>query len=68
MVAINWADFFTKDVKVEKEAFAYTDNKELQQRLCYDLLVVKEINKVPQTFQILVDTETKEVLKTEALS
>jgi spore germination protein len=68
VVAINWSDFFTKDVKVENEAFAYTDNKELQQRLCYDLLVVKEINKVPQTFQVLVDTETKEVLKTEPLS
>ncbi|MET1014235.1 MAG: PepSY1/2 domain-containing protein, partial [Paenisporosarcina sp.] len=65
--AINWSDYFSKDVKVERESFAYTDNKELQQRLCYDLLVVKEINEVPQTFQILVDTETKEVLKTEAL-
>ena len=68
VVDINWSEFFTKDVRVENEAFAYTDNKELQQRLCYDLLVVKEINNIPETFQVLVDTETKEVLKTEPLS
>jgi spore germination protein len=59
---------FSKDVEVEKEAFAYTDNKQLQQRLCYELLIVKNLNDQSQTFRILVDTETKEVLKSELLS
>lgn len=67
IVKINWASFFTKDVKVEKESFAYTDNKQMQQRLCYELLIVKDVNDERQTFRILVDTETKEVLKTELL-
>lgn len=68
IVPIDWTTFFTKDVKVQQEAFAYTDNKQLQQRLCYEILVVKDFNDQSQTFRILVDTETKEVLKSELLS
>ena len=68
IVPIDWSTFFTKDVKVQQEAFAYTDNKQLQQRLCYEILVVKDFNDQSQTFRILVDTETKEVIKTELLS
>ena len=68
IVPIDWTTFFTKDVKVQQEAFAYTDNKQLQQRLCYEVLVVKDFNDQSQTFRILVDTETKEVLKSELLS
>jgi spore germination protein len=67
IIAIDWSTFFTKDVKVEEERFAYTDNKQMQQRLCYELLIVKDVNDQRQTFRILVDTETKEVLKTELL-
>lgn len=68
IIPIDWTTFFTKDVKIQKEAFAYTDNKQLQQRLAYELLIVKDLDGKTQTFRILVDTETKEVLKSELLS
>ncbi|MFX3673962.1 MAG: PepSY1/2 domain-containing protein [Paenisporosarcina sp.] len=68
IIPVDWTTFFTKDVKVQQEAFAYTDNKQLQQRLCYELLIVKDLNDQTKTFRILVDTETKEVLKSELLS
>lgn len=68
IIPIDWTTFFTKDVKIQQEAFAYTDNRQMQQRLCYELLIVKDLNNQTKTFRILVDTETKEVLKSELLS
>ncbi|WP_017380371.1 PepSY1/2 domain-containing protein [Paenisporosarcina sp. TG-14] len=68
IVAIDWNTFFTSEAKVQQERLAYTENNQLQQRLCYELLVLKQTDDQSHTFRILVDTETKEVLKSELLT
>jgi len=68
IIAINWNEFFTTEAKVQQERLAYTENKQLQQRLCYELIVLKQSDGQSHTFRILVDTETKEVLKSELLT
>lgn len=68
IVAIDWNTFFTSEAIVQQERLAYTENNQLQQRLCYELLVLKQTDDQSHTFRILVDTETKEVLKSELLT
>ena len=65
---INWKDFFTDQVTVEDERLVYTENDHLQQRLCYELMLVKDTDKESHTFRVLIDTETKEVLESEMLN
>lgn len=67
-VPINWNEFFTDQVKIETERLAYTENELLQQRLCYEVIVLKETDRESHTFRILVDTQTHEVLKSELLT
>ncbi|MGE6489862.1 PepSY1/2 domain-containing protein [Paenisporosarcina sp. NPDC076898] len=67
-VPVNWDDYFTEQVTIQKERLAYTENKLLQQRLCYELIVLKDTDTRSHTFRILVDTETHEVLKSELLN
>ncbi|MCG3089962.1 PepSY1/2 domain-containing protein [Sporosarcina cyprini] len=67
IVKINWKTFFHNGVKVEKEELAYVENEQLKQRLAYFLTVTKEDESGIGTYQVLVDTETKEVIKTEKL-
>ncbi|QTD42197.1 PepSY1/2 domain-containing protein [Sporosarcina sp. Te-1] len=66
-VKIDWKTFFNKGVNVEKEELAYVENEQLKQRLAYFLTVTKEDERGIGTYQVLVDTETKEVIKTEKL-
>lgn len=67
-VTIDWNEFFTDQVTLENERLAYTENEQLQQRLCYELLLLKETKDETHTFRVLIDTETKEVLKSEMLN
>ncbi|WP_084543945.1 PepSY1/2 domain-containing protein [Paenisporosarcina indica] len=68
LVTIDWNEFFTDQVSVESERLGYTENERLQQRLCYELMVLKETNHGSNTLRIMIDTETKEVLKSEMLN
>lgn len=68
IVPIDWKTFFTSKAKIQEERFSYTENNQMQQRLCYELIVLKQTDDQSHTFRILVDTETKEVLKTEMLN
>lgn len=63
---INWQKFFSNDIKVEEEKLIYTDNGQFVQRLCYEVIAVKD-GKSPETFRIVVDTENHQVLKVEYL-
>ncbi|MBB4823787.1 spore germination protein [Sporosarcina luteola] len=67
IVKIDWKTFFNKDVKVEKAELAYVENEQLIQRLAYLLTVTKENSSGIGTYHVLVDSETKEVIKTEKL-
>ena len=49
---------------VEEERLAYVENKQLQQRLAYQLLVR---NDSIGTYKIYVDTENHEILHAEKL-
>ncbi len=68
LIPIDWKEFFTSQAKVQHERLAYTENKQLQQRLCYEVLVLKQSENSSHTFRFLVDTETHEVIKSEMLS
>lgn len=61
---VDWQQFFRPDVKVMDEQLAYVENSQLQQRLAYYLTVVSN-EKKPETYKILVDTDTLEVITTE---
>lgn len=63
---IEWETFFTKDIKVEEERLIYTDNGQFEQRLCYEVIAVKEGTHV-ETFRIVIDTENHNVIKVEYL-
>jgi len=67
-VTIDWKEFFTDQVTVETVRLAYTENERVQQRLCYEVLLLKETDDETHTFRVLIDTETKEVLKSEMLN
>lgn len=67
LVPVNWKEYFTDQVTIQSEVLAYTENNELQQRLCYEVMVLKETKDDSHTFRILVDTETHEVLNSEMM-
>lgn len=64
---INWDEFFTNKAKVVREELAYVEDKDFVERLCYELTVRVDTSNVPQTYKVLVDTETGEVIKNEKL-
>lgn len=68
IVSIDWKTFFRPNVKVVEEELAYIENEQLIQRLAYSLLVTAEENGHISTYKVMVDTETKEVIKTEKQS
>ena len=68
MKKIDWNEFFNNDAKIEEEDLAYSENKNYEERLCYELTVRVDSSTVPHTYKILVDTETGEVIKNEKLS
>ncbi|WP_040228296.1 PepSY1/2 domain-containing protein [Bhargavaea cecembensis] len=60
-------NFFTDGTQVHSSELAYTANRQLVQRLCHLLIVTKEIGGRTDTYRIMVDTETGEILKSELL-
>ncbi len=61
---VNWQEFFRPGVKVMEEELAYVENMQLQQRLAHYLTVVSN-DENPETYKIVIDTDTLEVIKTE---
>lgn len=61
---VDWSKFFRPDVKVMEEELAYVEDRQLEQRLAYYLTVVAN-EKNPETYKIVVDTDTMDVIKTE---
>ncbi|WP_153732204.1 PepSY1/2 domain-containing protein [Sporosarcina obsidiansis] len=61
---VNWKEFFRPDVKIMKEELAYVENNQLEQRLAHYLTVVSN-EKKQETYKIVIDTDTLEVIKTE---
>ncbi|WP_240315717.1 PepSY1/2 domain-containing protein [Sporosarcina sp. PTS2304] len=61
---IDWSQFFRPDVEVMDEQLAYVENSQMQQRLAHYLTVVSDKEKL-ETYKILVDTDTQEVITTE---
>lgn len=65
MIKIDWATFFHRNVKVNKQDLVYVENEHGIQRLAYALTVTLEENGQIGTYVVLVDTETKDVIRTE---
>lgn len=65
---INWNEFFHEDVKVVSDELAYVENEKFEQRLSYFLTVTRDENGHTGTYNVIVDTENKEVIKTEKLN
>lgn len=64
---IDWKTFFDEDVRVEEVKNIYTDNGQFQQRLCYEVIAVRN-GKTQETFRIVIDAENHNVLKVEYLT
>ncbi|MGE7688864.1 PepSY1/2 domain-containing protein [Lysinibacillus sp. NPDC097214] len=64
---IDWKTFFDPDVKVEEVRNIYTDNGQFEQRLCYEVIAVRDKN-TQETFRIVIDAENHNVLKVEYLT
>ena len=65
IVKKDWKRFFHSNVRVMEEELAYVENDRLEQRLAYYLTVTMEIDGKVETYKVVVDTETSEVIKTE---
>lgn len=64
---IDWTTFFQDDVRVEEVQKVYTDNGQFDQRLCYQVIAVRE-GKTSESFRVVIDAENHDVLKVEYLS
>jgi len=64
IVPIDKAELFSSNFSVEEERLAYVENKQLQQRLAYQLIAV---NESIGTYKIYIDTENHEILHAEKL-
>lgn len=62
---INWRTFFHDNVKVVNEELAYVENNRYEQRLSHYLTVTMTVDGTVETFVVVVDTETAEIIKTE---
>ncbi|MEK4629284.1 MAG: PepSY1/2 domain-containing protein [Solibacillus sp.] len=65
-IPIDWDTFFAENATVEEVKKIYTANQSLQLRKCYETIVRLD-NKLQDTFRIVIDVETHEVIKTEKL-
>lgn len=65
IVKQDWQTFFRPHVEVVDERLAYVENDRMDQRLAYYLTVTLETNNTIDTYVVVVDTETAEVIKTE---
>ena len=66
-VPIDWEKFFSDQVSVEETKKIYTANKSLELRKCYEV-IARLNNKSNDTFRIVIDAETHEVIKNEKLN
>lgn len=64
---IDWHNFFQDDVRVEEVKNIYTDNGQFEQRLCYEVIAVRN-GQTTETFRIVIDAEDHNVLKVEYLT
>ena len=65
-IPIRWETFFAENATVEEVKKIYTANHTLDLRKCYEALVRLD-KRLNDTFRIVIDTETHEVLKVEKL-
>lgn len=65
-IPIQWDSFFAKGANVEEVKKVYTENKDLQLRKGYEVLLRLD-NYQHDTFRIVIDTESHEVMKVEKL-
>lgn len=65
--AIDWKTFFDDDVKIEEVKNIYTDNGQFEQRLCYEVIAVRDKN-TQETFRVVIDAENHNVIKVEYLT
>ena len=62
----DWSTFFHPSVTVVEEEMVYVENDRLEQRLAHYLIVkMEESGQEVETYAVVVDTETSEVIKTE---
>lgn len=64
IVPLDYKELFSDDFAIEEERLAYVENKELQQRLAYEILTR---NDSIGTYKIYIDTENHEILHAEKL-
>lgn len=62
---MNWKQFFQPNVNVVKEELAYVENDRMEQRLSHYLTVTMELENQVETYIVVIDTETNEIIKTE---
>lgn len=65
IVKMNWKKFFHSNVNVMEEELAYVENDRLEQRLAHYLTVTMDDGGRVETFVVVIDAETSEVIKTE---
>lgn len=65
---MDWNEFFHTDVKVVNDELAYVENDRLEQRLSHYLTVTRDEHGAIGTYNVIVDAETAEVIKTEKLN
>ncbi|MGN7476495.1 PepSY1/2 domain-containing protein [Solibacillus silvestris] len=65
-VPINWEQFFSEHVTVQDMQKIYTTNANLQLRKCYEV-IAKLDNQAQDTYRIVIDAESHEVIKNERL-
>lgn len=65
IVEQNWDTFFRPNVTVIEDELAYVENDRMEQRLAYYLTVTLDLKDERDTYAVVVDTETGEVIKTE---
>ncbi|KGR81098.1 MULTISPECIES: PepSY1/2 domain-containing protein [Lysinibacillus] len=64
---IDWKTFFQDDIQVQEVKNIYTDNGQFEQRLCYEVIALRDGN-TQETFRIVIDAENHNVLKVEYLT
>ncbi len=63
-VPIDWDKFFADHVGVEQVQKIYTGNGNLELRKCYEVIARLD-NKTQDTYRVVIDAETHEVIKNE---
>src|SRR5690606_10148919 len=63
-VPIDWDKFFADHVGVEQVQKIYTGNGNLELRKCYEVIARLD-NKAQDTYRVVIDAETHEVIKNE---